>query len=628
MTVTILRAGTLLLADDAGDIEGSGSAGLYVGDTRLLSRWVLRIAEARPRVAGELQEASRRMVALLLPGRRHDPSPVFVRRDQRVSRRGLLEALTVQNVARHQLEVIVSVEVGCDFADQFAVRADGREFDTAAAERSGELIDAGAYFTYRHARDGRLFTAAARITASPAPAVLPPRSGATTLTWTLSLDPGQSQEVEIQVERADAADPCAAADPSAVLMTTTPAPSGQLSQEQLESLRRRSLADLDALLVPSPVDPHRSVIGAGAPWFLTLFGRDSLLTAELLSRRAPGMAGDVLRALAATQGRMDDSASLEQPGRIVHEVRGSELATLGIVPYGRYYGTVDATPLFLVVLGRAAARPGGRELAGELEPAARAAIAWIRGPGGLEEHGFLRYTPDPNGLINQGWRDAKDSTVFADGSLATGPISLCEVQGYTWEALTAAARLARDIWGAPGDAAELQDLADALRARFLTEFWLAERDYPALALDGAGAQVDAIASAAGHLLWSGLLPHEKAAAVVDRLLAPDLFTGWGLRTVAAGQAPYTPLSYHSGSVWPHDTMLAALGMARYGFLAQARILAGGVAAAGHHLDDRLPELFAGFSQADVPFPVRLPFAGLPQAWAAAAGVAAVDLLLP
>ena len=622
VVVTILRAGSLLLSDETGDIEVGGAAGLYVAETRLLALWALRLGGNRLRLAGSHEEASRRIVALLLPGRRHAPSPAFVRREQRVAQRGLTETIAVANVSTAPLETTLSIELDVDFADQFAVRSDGRVFDTSAAQRDVEPTVDGFRFSYRHDRDERSFVATATISAAPAPIVQHLAAGSSQLSWTLSLRPQEKREIEIRVEQ----DFTETSLEEPELGLRPPAPEADVSAERIESLRRVSLDDLDALLVPSPSRPGESVIGAGAPWFLTLFGRDSLLTAELVAHRAPRLVENVLRALADAQGRTTDPTSLEQPGRIVHELRRSELATLGMVPYGRYFGSVDATPLFLVVLGRAAARSSGRTLALELEDAARAAVTWIRGPGGLDDDGFLRFRPDPNGLLNQGWKDSPGATCFADGRLADGAIALCEVQGYAWEGLTATARIARDIWGDAVYGAELDRVAADLRARFLTAFWLRDEAFPALALDGRDRPVDAIASNAGHLLWSGILPPNLAHAVTRRLLAPAFFSGWGVRTIATGQVPYSPLSYHEGSVWPHDTMLAALGMVRYGFAEAARVLAAGVAAAGHHLGQRLPELYAGFSADELPFPVTLELAGVPQAWAAAAGVVAADLI--
>lgn len=387
-------------------------------------------------------------------------------------------------------------------------------------------------------------------------------------------------------------------------------------------LHGTAMADLQSLLMPCPGEPDLVIPAAGVPWFLTLFGRDSLISAMLVDDERPGLLAGVVRALARTQGVVDNPRRVEQPGKILHELRNSELARLDYIPYGRYYGSADSTPLFLIGL----ARMTDPELLRELQPAARAAVAWMRGDGGLDGTGFVRYTPDPNGLLHQGWKDSFDAISFADGRLAEGTIALSEVQGYAWRALVDTARLAREHWNDPAWAAELDAAAEALRLRFRDQFWLAAEDFPAIALDGDNIAVDSIASNAGHLLWSGILSPADAARVASRLLEPDMFSGWGLRTLSTSARLYHPLSYHNGSVWPHDTMLAAVGMLEHGLVADARVLARGIAGAATSFDDHLPELFGGFSTTEFPQPVRYAHAAAPQAWAAAAAIAAARIL--
>ena len=402
-----------------------------------------------------------------------------------------------------------------------------------------------------------------------------------------------------------------------------------------DMLLQKSLADVDSLMMPAPGRRDLSIPAAGAPWFLTLFGRDSLLTAELIRPYRPDVAPAVLRALAASQGTKHDPRTLEEPGRIIHESRVGELASLDVIPYGRYYGSIDATPLFLAILGRTLlgqhAHSDAAELAQELRGAAMAALAWIRGPGGLDEHGFLCSTPDPGGLINQGWKDSADSTVTADGRILTGRTALCEVQGYCWDAFTQLAGIARTFWRDEALADQLDDLASQLQTRFLDKFWLPDKEYPAMALvypTGSSEQqaADALTSNAGHLLWSGMLPLDHATAVAERITDSSFFSGWGIRTLADGQRPYSPLSYHNGSVWPHDSMLIANGLQRYGLHTAAHRVAAGIVSAGRALDNTLPELIAGFSSNQFPRPIRYRFAGDPQAWSAAAAVAAVCML--
>jgi glycogen debranching enzyme len=252
-------------------------------------------------------------------------------------------------------------------------------------------------------------------------------------------------------------------------------------------------------------------------------------------------------------------------------------------------------------------------------------VEWILGDGGLKDTGFVRYTPDPNGLLHQGWKDSFDAVAGADGREPSGAIALAEVQGYTWRGLRECARLAAEYWGDPAWAETLSGLADTLKARFRDAFWMEHQNFPALAVDGDGRQVDALASNAGHLLWSGILDLEDARVVTSRLLQDDFFTGWGIRTLAESQHYYHPMSYHNGSVWPHDTMLAAEGMAGYGFFDEARTVATGIRKAAGHFGNSLPELFGGFSRSDFPVPVKYHHAGSPQAWAAAAGLTAVRL---
>jgi glycogen debranching enzyme len=624
----ILADGTLLATTAIGDVDlGQDPAyGLWFGDTRLLSQWLLSVGD-RPldAAAAQIGVAARRW-ALLPRAMRNRPDPLFVERDQRVDASGMVETVTVRNTMGYALSTTVTLLIAADFADQFAVRSDGRRYDLSAAQRSISIGDGGVRFGYRNSLRGNDFAAACRVTANPPPLVTA-ADGGHLLTWTVQLPPHGGHTITITAgpqatERGrDVSTPAA----------HRPGTTGDDSDDAaLTMLRARCLDDLDALMIDAPGVPGLRVPAAGAPWFLTLFGRDALITSVLAGGARPELAPAVLRALAASQGTGTDPRTLAQPGRIVHEIRVGQLARLGMVPYGRYYGSVDATALFLAVLGRAAVdgsdRAAGVALGRELRPPALAAVDWLRGPGGLADTGFVTYRPDPAGLANHGWKDSEDSTVFADGGPAEGPIALCEVQGYVFDALRRTAGLARSVWDDPALADDLDGEATALRERFLDRFWLSDRRFPALALDGVGRPVDSLCSNAGHLLWSGILPDAEARCVADRLISPEFLTGWGIRTLAAGQRPYSPLSYHNGSVWPHDSMLAAIGMADYGLVDHALRIAGAVAACGVHLGGRLPEVIGGFSRDEFPEPVRYRLAGVPQAWSAAAGLAACQLL--
>lgn len=599
------------------DAPAKGPEGLYMADTRLLSRWVLEINGSAFWDAGSVRGPGRRTTALTPAARRNQTHSLFAVRSQELDAAGLRETLAIRNLGREAVTARLVLHAGTDFADQFTVRADGRTFDLSAAVSSLDVLDDGSLaLNYTHTFKGLTFTAGVRVEASVAPAIRR-ESGAgrfvgAVLSWDLPIAAGETQTLSVAAVPATGGGHSAGGRHAAVHAAVA------VPEEGLSALARQSRTDLDSLLMPCPVRPELTIPAAGLPWFLTLFGRDSLLTSMLTRHERPELLADVLRALAATQGTVDDPARVEQPGKIVHEVRVSELAQLGAVPYSRYYGTVDSTALFLMALGQA----DDPALLRELEPAARAAVGWILGAGGLEATGFVRYTPDPNGLLHQGWKDSFDAVAGADGHEPSGAIALAEVQGYTWRGLHECARLAADYWADEAWADSLRALADGLRVRFREAFWMEQQNFPALAIDGADRHVDALASNAGHLLWTGILDDGDAGAVTSRLLEEDFFTGWGIRTLAAGQHYYHPMSYHNGSVWPHDTMLAAEGMAAYGFVDEARTVADAMREAAGYFGNTLPELFGGFSRTDFPVPVRCQHAGAPQAWAAAAGMSA------
>ncbi|MCS5719161.1 hypothetical protein N1027_13555 [Herbiconiux sp. CPCC 205763] len=638
--VLLVGGGALLRGDADGGIRVDASAvgrlhGLFLADVRLLSRWALHVDGSRLLVSTASSEtAGSRSVALLPATARNETSALLVVVTQEVSSAGLAERIEVRNSTAHPVSTTLTLEVASDFADPFTLRSDRRTFDRAGGVFSASAGPTGLTFGYRRTLGAASFEAGVRVAAAGSPRVElgSPASGAPAATtgalvWALDLAPGEARVLEVTVaplsERAP--DEPARADEPGPFATGAADPSIPGAAHP-STLHDRALGDLTALRMPAPGLPEFGVIGAGVPWFLTLFGRDSLLTSMLAGRdldELPGLADGVLRALATTQAATDDPARVAQPGKIVHELRVSELATLGEVPYGRYYGSVDATPLFVT----AVAELGSEDTIRELEHPVRAAVAWMRGDGGIDEHGFLRYVPDPAGLIHQGWKDSFDAVADATGRILEGPIALCEVQGYAWRALRDAAALARSHWGDAHWADELDAVAEALRHRFREAFWMPEHDFPALAVDGSGHQADVVASNAGHLLFSGILSPTDAARVTARLLEADMFSGWGIRTLSTGAALHHPLSYHNGSVWPHDTMLAALGMARAGFPVEARQVASAVVDAAAHFGNRLPELFGGFARADVAVPIAYPHAASPQAWAAAAALAAVRLAL-
>lgn len=376
----------------------------------------------------------------------------------------------------------------------------------------------------------------------------------------------------------------------------------------------RSLRDLQMLR--NKLD-HQEYFAAGTPWFATLFGRDSIITALETLSCAPGIAEATLRLLAAYQGHKQDEWRDEQPGKILHELRVGELAHLGEIPHTPYYGSVDATPLFLVLVGQHARWTGSLRLFHELRQNVELALRWIDDYGDLDGDGYVEYrSQSKKGLVNQGWKDSGDAIVNRDASLATPPIALVEVQGYVyWAKMEMADLYRRD--GQPEMAHRLEGAAERLRERFHRDFWISRAGCYALALEADNRPANVISSNAGHALWTGIADQEKARSTMERLMRPDMFTGWGIRTLSADERRYNPIGYHLGTVWPHDNAIVAAGFRRYGFdQAALRLFTGILEASIHFPHSRLPEVFAGFSRSDYGSPVRYPVACHPQAWAA------------
>ncbi|WP_217254975.1 glycogen debranching N-terminal domain-containing protein [Streptomyces sp. AC602_WCS936] len=622
--VQLVRDATFVRLGADGEISGSGGPapdGLFFQDARHLSRWHLTVDGTAPAaLVPATPETDATATCVLTPeGTRDHPPACTVFRRQSVTAGTLTEHLTLVGNRPDPVTARIDLTVDADFADLFELRADDREYAKPGAQYETADTADGLLITYRRA-DWRsrteLTCRPAPDTAAPAPAG--PRDTARTLTWHLPLDAHGRAELHLTVR----AHPHGR--PAPVPATAEGGPDRpESATDDLSRTVERGLADIDLLTVPvTGVDGEEvRVPAAGIPWFLTLFGRDSLLTSYFLLPYRSGTAAAVLSALAATQGERHDAYSGEQPGRIVHETRHGELAHFRQVPYGRYYGAVDATPLFLVLLHAHHETTGDPSLALRLERHARRAVDWMLTDGGLDEHGYLVYTPDPCGLVNQNWKDSAGAVCFADGTQAEGPIAVSEAQGYAYDALVRTARLADEVWRDEPYARGLRDTAARLRDRFTADFWMPEADFPALALDGTGRRVDALASDAGHLLWSGILDTERSRRVGRRLLEPDFFSGWAIRTLAAGQRPYHPLSYHRGSAWPHDNAVIALGLARHGLAAEVRTVTEGLVAAAAHHGHRLPEVLAGYDRSATAGPVPYPHSCSPQAWAAATPLA-------
>ncbi len=624
----------MLRADQDGTVDGHGpdlTQGLFVNDVRALSFRQLLFDGAQPRAGGVVCARSARTVVLVPAIARNQPAGYVGVLNSRVDQAGLHEELLLRDTSGVARTVHLTLLIATDFADPFTLRSDRRTFDRSDGRSALRERADGVDLMWRR----RQFAATFTVATDPAPHDIT-RGGPPTAAHTSDNEGGPAGKSDRLahtdpaglVNAALSIDVHIPADGSAtVRMRIVDATSradaafGPVAPPRIPTgLREIALDDIDALRMPAPTLTSGRIIAAGVPWFLTLFGRDSLLTALLASKDLPDLAEPVLHTLAATQATEQDADRVAEPGKIAHELRAGELATLGEVPYGRYYGSVDSTPLFLIAL----ATLGDKALIDDLEPAARAAVAWMRGPGGLEDTGFLRYRPHAAGLQNQGWKDSYDAVAYPDGQIAQGSIALCEVQGYAWRALTETARLARTSWGDNAWADDLDSLASGLRSRFRAQFTSPIHGVPVLALDD-DRQVEVVSSNIGHLLFAGILNPAEARTVADRLLAPDMFTGWGVRTLSSQATGYEPTSYHNGSVWPHDTAIAAAGMHAYGFTSEARILAQGLLDAAIAFGGTLPELFSGLERAFFPTPIAYVHAARPQAWACAAVLASLRI---
>jgi glycogen debranching enzyme len=607
-TITTIAGLTFAISDELGDV-GPGAFGLIAGDTRHLSRLQVAVdGEPLMRLGAGLMaaDAARFRAYAVVPGHGPDP-PLEVERVRRVRPAGLDEEVIVTCWGSEPVEFELSVAIDCDFADIFEVRSLGG--GSASADRT------------QTSRSARTITFASRDGSRGTTVGLSPaadRYEGDASHWRLRLGRGERWRLRIKV-RADGVEP-----PEGLPAIPPPRRTAEVASRPTDLARacRRSLADLQALTLPDGLAPGRRLLAAGIPWFVALFGRDSIIASHQARLFEPARMLDALQALAARQGRVNDPGNEEQPGKILHEVRLTERAWLGSGTTGGarpYYGSADATPLFVILYGAAWRWGASREALLELLPAVRAAMGWIRGDADPDDDGLIEYRPtSPRSLINQGWKDSANSVQFADGRLAEPPIAIVEVQGYAYRARRELAAVLAWL-GEEREAEELTAEADAQRVLVRERFWCDGGEGPgffALALDGGKARVDSVASNMAHLLWCGVPSNEEAEQVASHLTGEAMASGWGLRTLSRTMAGFNPISYHVGSVWPHDTGIACEGLRRYGLDREALALAGALIDALALFDDRLPELFGGHSRAESRFPVPYPTACRPQAWAA------------
>ena len=552
----------------------------------------------------------------------------------------LRERLTIVNHSSRVEDLMVELGLGVDMADIFEVRGYPR---AARGQLRPIEIELGrAVFSYDGLDGVRRTTTVVAEDASLDAADDPDAwSGASVVaSWSTSLEPGGRMNVGWSVVTTSEVLRPALAAPAPPPPNRRPAstpdrppadwpPTTTISSdhELLDRTITRSLADLRMLRNEGP-DAGEHYLAAGIPWFTTLFGRDTIIAALETVAFQPANAIMTLEVLARRQAVHDDPWRDAEPGKILHELRTGEMAGAGETPHDPYYGSIDSTPLWLILLAETHAWTGDDDLVDRLWPNALAANDWIDASGDLDKDGFIEYRRrSTRGLLNQGWKDSGDAIRHLDGSIAEGPIALAEVQGYVYAARRGLARLAyrRGEWEL---ADRLERAAAKLQADFDSAFWVPEIGFYAMALDGDKRPVATLGSNAGQALWSGIVPPERAAVVADRLLKPDLFSGWGVRTYAVGQPGYNPVGYHTGSIWPHDNALIAAGLKATGAADAANLVAGRLIEAAQWFPDlRLPELFCGFSRDDVGAPVAYPVACSPQAWAAAAPLSLITTML-
>ncbi len=647
--LTLLDGKVFLATTLAGDITppGAPDVGLFFQDTRFSSHYELRVNQHRAVVLSASVRANQlAQIELTTPAAINRNSfelpenTVHIRREQ-VLDDGLFDRLRLENYHLQPVELELELRFAADFADVFEVRGLRRERRGLYATPQSSASSVVFRYHGLDQLDRRTV-----VEFAPAPDELTPRRAC----FRVKLLPRQAWVLEVRIAPLAGNDPprsqrqrfdaVAKTRQSAFQAWSRQATVFESSDDVFNTCLATSASDFYALRIPfgdgAAVRGH--AIAAGIPWFATPFGRDSLIASLQTLPLDPALAADTLRYLASYQGKKLDPRRDEAPGKILHEMRDGEMTRAGEMPFDPYYGSIDSTPLFLVALSEWYQWTGDRQLLHELMPAGRQALQWMETYGDTDGDGFLDYQrQSERGLANQGWKDSWDAILYRDGVLAAAPVALCEVQGYAYDARYRWARLLRLI-GETAEAARVELEAQKLAEKFERTFWLPEENFYALALAGRNREktnipgqstkynaagerqpVAVITSNPGHLLWSRIVAPERAALVAQRLMREDMFSGWGVRTLAASEPVFNPLSYHRGSVWPHDNALLGLGMALYGHSdACERIFTGLYQAAAHFRDLRLPELFVGVERRDWDAPVYYPVACSPQAWASGA----------
>ena len=616
--VKILDGNVFVVSDSRGDVEASltDPTGLFSFDTRFLSRWVLTVNGQRlnPLSVDDMQYFQTRFFLVPGTGTVYIDAKLSVIRSRSVGD-GFHEELVILNHDDKPANLTVKIEAASDFADLFEVKD--------ALQKKGRYITRveGQKLVLGYQRE--TYQRETTISASERAEVT--KNG---LTFKVRIEPHGEWNTDLEVVTSLGAlgrmsrpkyGRGGNARPNmerSLQKWLEDAPRIECDWEPMKAIYRRCLVDLAALRFAPAIGGGGSLPAAGLPWFMTMFGRDSIFTSLQALPFAPELAATTLTALGAWQGSRIDDFRDEDPGRILHEMRYGEMTAFEERPHSPYYGAVDATPLFVVLLDEYERWTGDTKLVRDLELEARAAINWIDEYADLMGNGYISYKRrnEESGLENQCWKDSWDSISYHDGRLPGFPRATCELQGYAYDAKVRAARLAREVWRDGAYADRLESEAAELKRRFNRDYWVEDGQYFALALDANGKQVDALSSNIGHLLWSGIVDKSKAKAVVGHLMGPRLYSGWGIRTLAEGEGRYNPIGYHVGTVWPFDNSFIAWGLRRYGYKEEAAVIAAGILDAAEFFQGRLPEAFGGYHRSVTKYPVQYPTACSPQAW--------------
>ena len=622
--VQILEGNTFVVSDNRGDIEASATdpTGLFSFDTRFLSKWVLTVNGQRlnPLSVDDLNYFETRFFLVPGTGTVYVDSKISVIRQRSVAT-GFNEHLTILNHDENPVDLMIRIDAGCDFADLFEVK-DALKKKGSYHNRMEERRLVLGYRRDTYARETWITSSA------------PVKVDEQGFTLEVTIPPHDEWSADFEVaavneswgENPDQVKSERAGRRAAPTMARgldkwiSRAPRLECDWDSLKTTYRRSLVDLAALRFTTRTLPGRALPAAGLPWFMTLFGRDSIFTSLQALPFTPELAETTLRALGERQGTRLDDFRDEDPGRILHEMRYGEMTAFEERPHSPYFGAADTTPLYVVLLDEYERWTGDRKLVRELEREARAALNWIDEYADLMGNGYISYKRrnEETGLENQCWKDSWDSISYRDGRIPGYPRATCELQGYAYDAKIRGARLAREVWKDPAFAERLEKDAADLKRRFNRDFWVEDGEYFALALDQDGKQVDALSSNNGHLLWSGIVDKSKARAVARHLMGSKLFSGWGIRTLAEGEGRYNPIGYHVGTVWPFDCSFIAWGLRNYGFKDEAALIASGILDAAEFFDGRLPEAFGGYERSVTKYPVQYPTSCSPQAWSTGA----------